>query len=104
LIISILAGAVFVVLLLPWLPFRSFALKGWILGLLTIYVGTILLKSSGMERTAYLLLFPPLSSLLALLFTGSTPYTSLSGVQKEVLIAVPLMVVSAIGGIVLKLI
>lgn len=101
--IAILTGTVLVVLLLPWLPFRSFALKGWVLSLLVLFAGTVLLELSKTETMAYLLILPPVSSLLALLFTGSTPYTSLSGVQKEVLVAVPLLTVSVIGGLIFKI-
>ncbi|MCJ7813486.1 acetyl-CoA synthase subunit gamma [bacterium] len=103
-IITIISGTVFVEFLLPWIPFRALAMKGWILGMITVFIGTVFLGVSGMERVAHILILPPLSSFLALLFTGSTPYTSLSGVQKEVLIAVPLMIISVISGIVLKII
>jgi len=44
---------------------------------------------------AYLFLLPPLASFLAMNFTGSTTYTSLSGVVKEMWIAVPAQIISA---------
>jgi len=52
----------------------------------------------------YLLVLPSLSAYLAMNFTGSSTYTSFSGVIKEMKIAVPLMAISLIVGIVLLLI
>ena len=54
-------------------------------------------------HTARLLILPAISAFLALNFTGCTTYTSLSGVKKEMRIALPLLIVSALSGIVLQL-
>jgi acetyl-CoA decarbonylase/synthase complex subunit gamma len=48
-----------------------------------------------------LLFFPAVSSYLALQFTGSTPFTSISGVRKELKIGLPLYI--AVGAIALVL-
>ncbi len=93
---SILAGSFLVPLFLPWVPFRSFALKGWLLG--AILTGAFLaLRWGVVSQNVFLVLlaaafFPVASSLLALLFTGATAYTGLSGVQKEMRYAVPLYI------------
>jgi hypothetical protein len=39
----------------------------------------------------YLLALPPVTAFIALNFTGSTPYTSKSGVKREIFRYVPLM-------------
>jgi len=52
----------------------------------------------------YLLVLPSVSAYLAMNFTGSSTYTSFSGVIKEMKIAVPLIAISLIVGIVLLLI
>ena len=99
---AIAVGAVFVQIFLPWIPFRSFALKGWLLGLL--YAAGLNLTGLAVNPVSNFLLLPPLSAFLALNFTGSTTFTSLSGVQKEIRYATPVMIISALSGLVLKII
>ena len=43
-----------------------------------------------MESVALILLIVTVSSYLAMNFTGSTPYTSPSGVEKEMRVAIPM--------------
>jgi len=90
---ALLAGTVLGPLLLPWIPFRSFALKGWLLGLaVTVPLVWLDLQRWSQDPilTAFaLLLFPAASSALLLGFTGSTPFTGLSGVKKELRFALP---------------
>jgi hypothetical protein len=82
---AMFAGAVATPLLLPWLPFRQFWLKGAIMGslasLLLLFIGW---QSLGdIEKIAICLWTISSSAYLAMNFTGSTPFTSLSGVAKE---------------------
>jgi acetyl-CoA decarbonylase/synthase complex subunit gamma len=92
-------GTVAFPLLLPWLPGRSFAFKGALLGLLPALAAGIL---SGWRAGSFLpalLLLPAVTSFFALTFTGSTPFTSRSGVKKEIRLALPPMVAAALSGI-----
>lgn len=105
---AVLTGTVITPLLLPMIPGRAFAWKGWLLGLLwtlsfSWYSGWF---NSGFVLLVigYLLVLPSLSAYLAMNFTGSSTYTSFSGVIKEMKIAVPLIVISSVVGIVLLLI
>jgi len=50
---------------------------------------------------ATLLIFPPITAYLALNFTGSTPFTSRTGVKKEIFRYVPVMAGMAGTGVVL---
>ncbi len=80
-------GTVFGPLLLPVLPFKSFALKGALLGLICPLV-MILWFHDGFVGNPFLFLgscvaAAVLSSYLLLQFTGSTVFTGMSGVQKE---------------------
>jgi len=89
---GILAGAVAAPILLPWIPGRAFALKGTITGVV-VGLAVVLLFKSGLiwlETTALLLITVAISSYLAMNFTGSTPFTSPSGVEKEMRRAIPL--------------
>ena len=92
--LAVVAGAVLLPALLPWLPGRAFTVKGAIagaaaalamlfalpgmLGMLSpwAWVGTILAVSSA-------------ASYVGVNFTGSTPYTSPSGVEHELRRAIP---------------
>lgn len=94
-LISVFTGAFITPVLLPLIPFRSFALKGWLAGLLTVFLASLLpvIASSQEDRLLLIisyLFFPAVSSYIALQFTGSTTYTGISGVKKELRIAVPL--------------
>jgi hypothetical protein len=105
---AVLMGTVVTPLLLPLIPGRAFAWKGWLLGLIWT-LGFIWLSgwvASGLllPVIGYLLVLPSLSAYLAMNFTGSSTYTSFSGVIKEMKIAVPLIAVSSLAGAALLLI
>jgi acetyl-CoA decarbonylase/synthase complex subunit gamma len=95
---ALCCGAVGVPLLLPVLPGRGFALKGATLGLLpAVAAGAI----GGWKPSAVLpalLALPAVSAFFALTFTGSTPFTSRSGVRAEIRRALPLMAAAAFSG------
>ncbi len=97
---AILSGAFMTPVLLPLIPFRSFAVKGWIAGMATIFV---MIKTTAILEDANALLFvlayiffPMFSSYWALQFTGSTTYTSMAGVKKEMKIAIPVYIGSLV--------
>ncbi len=91
LLAGILTGAVVVPLLLPWIPGRAFALKGALFGLLVslLMLAGIEMKGSWPDTLALLLALPAVSSYCAMNFTGSTTFTSPSGVEKEMRRAIP---------------
>jgi hypothetical protein len=103
---AILVGAVLVPLLLPWIPGRAFAWKGGLLGVLwaalvNLLQGLLPLTSASWQpAAAHFLLLPAISAFLAMGFTGSSTYTSLSGVLKEMRYAVPAILASASIGVV----
>jgi hypothetical protein len=99
---AIVVGTVLVPALLPWIPGRSLAWKGWASAALLTAVWLAAAALPVSSALAYLLLLPPISSFLALNFTGSTTYTSLSGVLKETRIALPLLGASFLAGLVLS--
>ena len=88
---GVLAGAVAAPILLPWIPGRAFALKGAVTGVVVGLLVVLFFKSGliWLETTALLLITVAISSYLAMNFTGSTPYTSPSGVEKEMRCAIP---------------
>jgi hypothetical protein len=100
-IMSVLAGAVLVPLLLPWIPGRQFWLKGLFLGI-PVGIFTVLrfLPSVGWTAVTGMALWAmSVSSFLAMNFTGSTPYTSLSGVKMEMSKGLAIQIVSVLLGL-----
>lgn len=102
---AVLVGAVLTPALLPWIPGRAFAWKGWLLGL---SLAAVLIAIHGLPASpagwagvlSYVLVLPAVSAFLAMNFTGSSAITSLSGVVKEMRTAVPLIALSAALGVV----
>ncbi len=105
LLCAIFAGAVLTPILLPWLPGRAFSLKGFVVGLAAAAV--LALFNPGvwadwpgrLEILAWLCIVPALAAYLAMNFTGASTYTSLSGVKKEMRVAVPLEIAGAVVGL-----
>jgi hypothetical protein len=89
---GVIAGAVITPTLLPWLPGRAFAIKGAIVGLAVSLLGLILCAGQpGFGNSlAALLALTAVSSFIAMNFTGSSTYTSPTGVEKEMRQAIPL--------------
>ncbi len=108
---TILAGCVLTPALLPWIPGRAFSFKGALVGMLWA-VGVILLAGwvppmpleSWMKAIAYVLVLPSLSAYGAMNFTGSSTFTSMSGVDREMRIALPLMLIATALGVILLIV
>jgi len=95
------AGIVLTPLFLPWVPFRPFALKGALWGLLTSWLWIVLLHPALPEAIAIGLISLSVSSFMAMNFTGSSTFTSLSGVQKEMKWAIPMQIGALASGVIL---
>ncbi len=100
------SGLLVAPLLLPYLPARSFALKGFYAGtiLFAILFFTVGFTKLLIENIALFFIMTAGSSFLMLNFTGASTYTSLSGVKKEMKLAIPLQIISIVMGIVLLII
>jgi hypothetical protein len=106
-LLAFLIGCVVVPVLLPWIPFRSFALKGLLLGLIPAAIMLIYpevfgyYSASWLIKASYLLIIPVVASFISLNFTGSTTYTSLSGVKKEMKYAIKAYIAAGALGLIL---
>jgi hypothetical protein len=105
---AVFAGTFLTPVLLPFIPGRTFAFKGWLIGAICTagiaysfgwFAPPFLLLGIG-----YILALPAYSAFIAMNFTGATTYTSFSGVIKEMKIALPLIILSLVSGVVLLLI
>ena len=98
-----IVGIVLTPLLLPYIPTRNFSFKGLIIG---VIVSVLLflnhsLDGSILTHFAEIFFISSFSSFLAMNFTGASTYTSLAGVKKEMKIAVPVQIGSAVIAVVL---
>lgn len=108
-IISVFIGCFVVPVLLPFIPFRAFSLKGLSLGtiwsVICIFFSKIFLFPNNIIiYLANSLIICSITTFLSLNFTGSTTYTSLSGVEKETRITFPKVIFSCIIGVLLLII
>jgi len=110
-LISVITGSVLFPVLLPFIPFRSFALKGMILGIIVIIPSLLfydkIYYGNPFLASASILFNITLISFIALNFTGSTPFTNISGVKREMKFSVPvyisMCIISSILLIIFKL-
>ena len=99
---AIIMGALVLPLALPILPFRYFSIKGAVLGLIWFILMLLLpIWHQGNGLFLYVgsgLLMISITSGISLNFTGSTTFTSYSGVKKEMdVVLIPLLVSGGIG-------
>ncbi len=100
--LAVVAGAFVTPVLLPWLPGRAFSAKGAIAGVLVLLPALGWLIASGSTPVwvwGVLAVGAAIASFVAMNFTGSSTYTSPSGVEKEMRRAIPLQLAGLAGGL-----
>lgn len=95
---SYIAGIVFTPLLLPYIPFRFFSMKGAITGLFTALLLAWLFQPPILEMAAMGTVGIAVASFVAMNFTGSSTYTSLSGVKIEMKWSIPFQIAFVLTG------
>ncbi|NQT17660.1 MAG: acetyl-CoA synthase subunit gamma [Planctomycetes bacterium] len=104
------ASTLLVPALLPWLPGRPLAAKGtwlgfvFVLGLGAYEWHRLEAIDSWPTVLGWCLMIPAVSAFMGMNFTGSTTYTSLSGVRREVRVAGRIQAVCAVLGVILWLV
>lgn len=105
---GVIVATVVFPLVLPLIPFKAFSLKGMVLSLLYILMFFVTKDyfhlQSNIYFIGYSLVLSALITNISLNFTGSTTYTSFSGVVKETLWALPLCILTVVIGIVIMVI
>lgn len=106
LLFAYISGIVITPLLLPYIPGRRFSVKGLISGaLISIILFLMRMTADNFpEMISWLFLISAVSSFLAMNFTGSSTFTSLSGVKKEMKVAIPLQITLVSIGIIVLVI
>ena len=107
---AILAGVAFFPILLPWLPTHNFSSKGFILGAviaLPFAIASFFVHPTWAwgwqvgQAAGLLLMMPAVTAFIALNFTGSSTFTSRTGVRREMNRYIPAMAWTFGTGIVL---
>jgi len=104
---AFLCGTLLGPILLPWLPGRAFSIKGAALGIALVGALTVFglpgpgLFGSWLHLAAFAFIIPTLTSFIVMNFTGASTFTSLSGVIREMRLAVPIQIAAAVIGVVL---
>jgi hypothetical protein len=97
---AVLAGIVLFPILLPWLPTHNFSTKGFFLGGLAAlpFALSPFLRHPDwtwyrqlVQALEFLLAMPAVTAFISLNFTGSTTFTSRSGVKREMFAYIPAM-------------
>ncbi len=107
---TLLGGIVLFPLLLPYIPTRQFASKGMLLGILLalpfalypLFTGAAIEVRFVLDAATYVLIMAPIVSFLSLNYTGSSTFTSRTGVKREIFTWVPIMVIMLVAGIVVQ--
>jgi len=99
-LVALFAGSVMTPILLPWVPGRAFSLKGAQVGLLLAILAAVVMGSAfkATDLVALMFMLPAVAAYFALNFTGCTTFTSLSGVEKEMRIALPMIILALVVG------
>jgi hypothetical protein len=99
---GVIAGAIGVPALLPYLPGRALGWKGAELGAFMAWVVCgFIFRVATLNTIAAILGAAAVAAYLGVNFTGSTPYTSPSGVEKELRRGLPWMALAATASVVL---
>jgi hypothetical protein len=109
---AVFAGTVLFPVLLPFIPTKDFSTKALILGgFVAMPFAAVFISDTSLPGWAALiaaitpvLIIPAVTAYLALNFTGSTTFTSRTGVKKEIFRYIPLMAFMAVVGILLGLV
>ncbi len=112
-IVAVLTGNVLFPILLPWIPTYNFSTKGFLLGVLAAIPFALSPFIRHTEWSWYhqlgqalefLLAMPAVTAFIALNFTGSTTFTSRSGVKREMFAYIPAMAWTFGSGILLAIV
>ena len=97
---AVFAGIILFPILLPWLPTHNFSTKGFFLGILCAIPFALSVvfrhpewswwRQAG-QALEFLLAMPAVTAFIALNFTGSSTFTSRSGVRREMFAYIPAM-------------
>jgi hypothetical protein len=103
--VTALSATVIPAALLPVLPGRMFSVKGAIAGLVSSGLFILLVPSlTHLSKVSIVLMSSAISSFVFMNYTGTSTFTSLTGVRKEIAVSVPVMAAAATAGLALQIV
>jgi len=99
-----IAGIVIVPSMLPYIPFRAFSLKGAFGGAVSTFILCFFFHQSTLEMISMGAINVSIASFVTMNFTGSSTFTSLSGVKKEMKWSIPFQIGLSATGLMLFII
>jgi hypothetical protein len=112
-VVAVLTGVVLFPILLPWIPTHNFSTKGFLLGILAAipFALSAFIRHPDWawyhrlgQALEFLLAMPAVTAFIALNFTGSTTFSSRSGVKREMFAYIPAMAWTFGTGILLAIV
>lgn len=94
---GIISGVIITPALLPFIPFKEFAAKGIVTGIVCAFLSILIISPEiawSIPVISMGLFTVTISSILSMHFTGATPFTSPSGVEKEMRRFLPVQAIS----------
>jgi hypothetical protein len=102
--VTALSATVIPAALLPVLPGRMFSVKGAAAGLLASGLFVYLVPSlTPLSKASIVLMSSAISAFVFMNYTGTSTFTSLTGVRKEIAVSAPVMIAAAIIGLALQI-
>lgn len=92
-------GLIVFPIMLPLLPFKSFSLKGLVLGIVWASLSIYIFKLDIITASGIFCISCAITSFLSMQYTGASTYTNLSGTTLEVKISLPIIISSLVMGI-----
>lgn len=104
LFIAAISATIIPAALLPVLPGRMFSIKGAFTGLAASLAFVLLSHDmTALTKVSIVLLSSAMASFVFMNYTGTTTFTSLTGVRKEIAFSVPVIIIAAVIGLGLQI-
>lgn len=104
LLIAVFSSTIIPAALLPVIPGRMFSVKGAISGFATSLAFVLSVNLTPLTQASIVLLSTTLASFVFMNYTGTSTFTSLTGVRKEISDSAPVMIIAGVLGIILQIV
>lgn len=102
--VTALSATVIPAALLPVLPGRMFSVKGAVAGLVSSVLFILAVPAlTPLTKASIVLMSSAISSFVFMNYTGTSTFTSLTGVRKEIAVSAPIMFIAALAGLILQI-
>lgn len=104
LLIASISATVIPAAFLPVIPGRMFSVKGAIAGFITSLCFVLIVHMTVLTSISIVLISSTFASFVFMNYTGTSTFTSLTGVRREISVSVPVMIAAALIGVILQIV